>query len=262
MRSILAVLALALLSTGAAAAPPSVFIEDLTWPEVRDAIAGGAQTAIYYAGSTEQNGPHLAIGKHTFVARHVAERIALRLGDALVYPVLPFAPTGDAAAKTGHMRFPGSVTLSDDTYARVAREVAASARAAGFAHIVLMGDHGGGQKSLEQIAAALDRLWAPHGTRVHYVPDVYYASGQRVRGYLAERGLQPGEHAGVHDTSEVMAIDRSGRWLRKDQLEAGNGGNGVEGDPRQSSADLGRRFIEFKVEAAVAQIRRLVAGGT
>src|SRR5271163_4694223 len=94
----------------------SVWIDDLTWPEVRDAIAAGKRTAIVYTGSSEQNGPHMVIGKHNFVAHYVAQRIAEELGDALVYPTLPFAVTGDAAAKTGHMRFPGSVTLPPAVY--------------------------------------------------------------------------------------------------------------------------------------------------
>src|SRR5277367_3117460 len=64
----------------------SVYIEDLTWPEVRDAIASGKTSAIIYAGSTEQNGPHLALGKHTFIAHYLAGRVAEELGDALVYP--------------------------------------------------------------------------------------------------------------------------------------------------------------------------------
>ena len=259
MRSVLATLAFALLPMGAGAAPPSVFIEDLTWPEVRDAIAGGANTAIYYAGSTEQNGPHLATGKHTFVARHVAGLIAARLGNALVYPILPFAPTGDAATRSEHMRFPGSVTVSETTYAAVAHDVAASARAAGFTFIMLMGDHGGGQQSLQTLAAELDRRWAGQGTRVAYVPEVYFGADRRVREYLSARGITAGEHAGLPDTSELMVVDTGGRWLRRDKLEPGDGRNGVDGDPRQASAELGRQFIEFKVEGAVTQIRRFVA---
>src|SRR5256714_14584957 len=95
-----------------ALAQRSVYIEDLTWPEVQQAIASGKTTAIIYAGSTEQNGPHMAIGKHNFIARWVAGAIAIKLGDALVYPTLPFAPTGDAVTRTGHMGFPGSVSLT------------------------------------------------------------------------------------------------------------------------------------------------------
>src|SRR5271156_4231645 len=86
----------------------SVWIDDLTWPEVREAIAAGKRTAIICTGSSEQNGPHMVIGKHNFVAHYVAQRIAEELGDALVYPIMPFAETGNAAAHTGHMRYPGS----------------------------------------------------------------------------------------------------------------------------------------------------------
>jgi creatinine amidohydrolase len=124
---------------------PSVWIDDLTWPEVRDAIAAGKHTAIVYTGSSEQNGPHMVIGKHNIVARYEAQRIAEELGDALVYPTLPFAITGNAAAHTGHMRFPGSVTLPPEVFAGVVRSVAQSALAAGFKVVALMGDHGGGQ---------------------------------------------------------------------------------------------------------------------
>src|SRR6058998_1578905 len=105
-------LLLAVLPSLAFAQPKSVFIADLTWPEVRDAIAAGKTTAIYYAGSTEQNGPHMALGKHNFIARYVSQRVAEELGNALVYPIMPFGPTGDIATKTDHMRFPGSVSVS------------------------------------------------------------------------------------------------------------------------------------------------------
>jgi creatinine amidohydrolase len=73
----------------------SVYLEDLTWPEVREAIASGKTTAIVYTGSTEQNGPHMALGKHNFIAHYVARRIAEELGDVLVYPTLPFGIAGN-----------------------------------------------------------------------------------------------------------------------------------------------------------------------
>src|SRR5207253_7811839 len=85
----------------------SLWIDDLTWPEVRDAIAGGKRTAIIYVGSSEQNGPHMVIGKHNFIAHALAQRIAEELGDALIYPTLPVAVAGNALTRTGHMRFPG-----------------------------------------------------------------------------------------------------------------------------------------------------------
>ncbi|MEP6550707.1 MAG: creatininase family protein, partial [Gemmatimonadales bacterium] len=141
----------------------SVYIEDLTWPEVQQAIRSGKTNAIIYTGSTEQNGPHMAIGKHNFIARWAAGAIAIKLGDALVYPTLPFAVTGDAMKKTGHMRFPGSVTLTPQTYRSVVHDLAASALASGFKNVFIMGDHGEGQGVLNSVAKELDAQWGPKG---------------------------------------------------------------------------------------------------
>src|SRR6266850_5676205 len=226
-------LLLALVPALALAQPKSVFIGDLTWREVQEAIASGKTTAIYYAGSTEQNGPHMALGKHNVIAEYLAGRIATELGNALACPVLPFAPTGD------HMKFPGSVALSDQTFAAVAREVAGSMLTAGFRNVVLMGDHGGGQAALKQVAAELDKEWRPKGARAYYVPDAYYKAQEQIRAYLVKRNLPTGEHAGIEDTSELMFLDRQRQWIRRDKLVSGDKNSGVDGDPRRASAQLG-----------------------
>jgi len=150
--SLLLAMLVGLLAAPATAQTRSVWIDDLTWVEVRDAIAAGKTTAIIFVGSSEQNGPHMAIGKHNFIARYCAEQIAGKLGDALVYPIIPFAITGDAAAKTAHMRFPGSVTLPPDVFSGLVRAVAQSALSAGFKLVTLMGDHGGGQEEMAKVA--------------------------------------------------------------------------------------------------------------
>jgi creatinine amidohydrolase len=246
---------LAIAAGQAGAKENSLFIEDLTWQEVRAGIARGKTVALYYAGSTEQNGPHMALGKHNVVARHVAGEIARSLGNALVYPVLPFAPTGDAARKSGHMKFAGTVTLSQATYAAVAREVALSALAAGFRDVVLMGDHGDGQDALRKVAEDLTR--AKHG-RVHYAGDVYYKSEEMVGKLVRQNRLPAGRHAGIEDTSELMFLDRDARWIRKGQLSSATQASGVDGDPRQASPELGKAFLQVKIDAGVTQIRRLL----
>jgi len=239
----------------------SVFIEDLTWMEVRDAIAKGAHTAIYYAGSTEQNGPHMVTGKHNFIARHVAGRIAARLGKTLIYPIMPFAPTGDAMRKTGHMRYPGSVSVSEETYAAVAADVAASARAAGFRNILLMGDHGDGQAALGKLARRLSSEWRQDGVRVFHIIDVYERSAHREREVLLERGLQAGGHAGLADTSSLMFLDRQRRWVRHEAIRQSSQANGVDGDPTGATAHIGQQLVELKIDSALTQIRRLLAEG-
>jgi creatinine amidohydrolase len=259
MKSLTFVLVLLFLPSVVLAQSKSGLIEDLTWTEVRDAIATGKTTAIYYAGSTEQNGPGLALGKHIFIAHYTAQRIAEELGNALVYPTIPYAPTGDPIKKTGHMRFPGTVSLSEDTFGAVAREVALSAIAAGFKNVALMGDHGGGQQTLKKVAEALNAEWSPKGVHVYYISDLYYKEKEQMKEYLTKHNMVIDEHAGIDDTSEVMFVDKDNKWVRKDKLAPDNGKMGVRGDPTQASTGLGKMFVEFKIRNAVNQIRSLTA---
>ncbi len=241
----------------------SVYIEDLTWPEVQGAIQSGKTSAIIYVGSTEQNGPHMAIGKHNFIARYLAGAIAIELRDALVYPTLPFAVTGDAVKKTAHMRFPGSVTLTPQTYRAVVRDVALSAADAGFRNVFIMGDHGDGQDVLGSVAKELDTQWRARGVRVFYVPDLYFKAKQQAHAYEASHGITTHDvHAGTDDTSELMALDAQHRWIRSDKLAPSAGAQtaltGVDGDPTQATPALGNVFLQYKIDDAVAQIRQLI----
>jgi creatinine amidohydrolase len=249
----------ALLLVASAARAQSVYIEDMTWTEVRDAIAAGKTTAIIYAGSTEQNGPHMVLGKHTFIAHYVAGQIAEQLGDALVYPTMPFAPTGDFVLKTGHLRFPGSISIDGNLYMGVMSQVALSAINAGFRQIYLMGDHGGGQNEIKLAAENLDYEWAGKGVRIRYVPDLYFKESAQSEEYLKSHHLATGEHAGGEDTSELMSIDTAHKWIRTDKLAPSDRAmeptTGVDGDPTQATVEMGKVFIGYKISDAVAQIR-------
>ena len=260
----MALLAALMSAPSSALGQRSVYIEDLTWPEVQSAIAAGRNNAIIYIGSTEQNGPHMAIGKHNFIARWVAGAVAIKLGDALVYPTLPFAPTGDAIKRTGHMRFPGSVTLLPQTYRSVVHDLALSAIDAGFRNVFIMGDHGDGQDILGAVARQLDSEWRSRDVRVYYVPDVYFKEKEQAHAYEASHGLPTHDvHAGTDDTSELMALDGQHRWIRGDKLASSVGSQtartGVDGDPTKASAALGNVLLQYKVDDAVNQIRALLA---
>jgi creatinine amidohydrolase len=239
---------------------PSVFIDDLTWPEVRDAIAAGKRTAIVYAGSSEQNGPHMVIGKHNFVARALAQRIAEELGDALVYPIIPYAVAGNALTRTGHMRFPGTVTLTPEAFFSVVRSVGQSALTAGFKVVAMMGDHGGGQ---DELALAAKELSAESRgeARVLFIGDLYAKSRVQMREIFAKRGLPTDEdHAGIHDTSALLEIEPTpGQWVRKDKLPLADASTGVQGHPQFATAELGKIYNDMKVDLAVRQIRSLLA---
>lgn len=239
------------------AQPTSVFIEDLTWEEVAAALNAGKTTAIIYTGGGEQNGPHLAFGKHNAVARSLSERIAKELGNALVYPVLPFTPAGDPSKKEGQFAFPGTSGLSDDTYGMVLRDLTLGAATAGFRDIILIGDHGGGQDVLKQTAATLDAKLKPSGTRVFYCDDLYFKSRDEFSQYLKDHKVTGEGHAGVEDTSAILYVKPE--WVRKDKIAGPNPAKGVEGDPRNGRAELGKVQQDIKARVAVAQIRAQVA---
>jgi creatinine amidohydrolase len=252
-----------LIASVGSAQPRSVFLEDLTWPEIRDAQAAGSTSAIIFAGGIEQNGPHMALIKHNVIARYLSAQIAQRLGNALVYPIVPFAMAGDPIQKTGHMRLPGTISLSSEVYVGLMRQVALSAVSAGFKTIFLMGEHGQGQGELKLAAESLDGEWRRQGARIFFVPDVNAKANQEIDAYLTEHKLRGGGHAAVGETAQVMFLDDANKWIRQDKLAVSKAGPTAEtgaGDPSGATAELGRILLDFKINGAVAQMKQLVAG--
>jgi creatinine amidohydrolase len=261
MRTLILASALATLSLSASAqAPDTVFIEELTWTEVRDAIKAGKTTVILPTGGTEQNGPHMVLGKHNFIIRHTADRIARGLGDTLVAPVVAYVPEGNIEPPSGHMRYPGAITLPNEHYMKLLEYAARSFKVNGFKDIVFIGDSGGNQNGLKQVAELLNKEWTGTGVRVHFVPDYYSASGESFRAWLASQGEKQddiGTHAGITDTSQLMAIDP--KLIRKDKLADRGGfeGSGVSGNPTRASVAYGRKGLELKVDVTVRRIREM-----
>jgi creatinine amidohydrolase len=277
-KSLAASAALLTLSSPAIHAQPnSLLIENMTSTEVRDAIAAGKTTAIYYAASIEQNGPGMALGKHVFIAHYLAPKIAAQLGNALVYPTMPFATTGDwgltdagsieQGKKTGHMRYAGSINLSEETFGAVAHDVALSAISAGFKNVVLMCDHGGAaQSQLAKVAEKMNQEFSPKGIHVYHVPDLYFKEKDVMKEYMSKHGLPLDAHAGTDDTSELKYVDKmvngpSPKWIRPDKLVNGHDGDGtgVNGDQTKATLELGKMFTDAKVSLAVNQIKQLIA---
>lgn len=150
----------------------SVFLEELTWLEVRDAMRSGKTTAIIATGGIEQNGPYLALGKHNYILRATTEAIARKLGNALVAPIVPFVPEGDIDPPSGHMRYPGTISVGEDTFKRLLTDIAASLKAHGFRHIILLADSGGNQTGMKEVAAELTSKWK-NSTTIHYIAEYY-----------------------------------------------------------------------------------------
>jgi creatinine amidohydrolase len=247
----------------AAQAPDTVFLEELTWTELRDVVRAGKTTIIVPTGGTEQNGPHMALGKHNVRVKALAEKIARALGNALVAPVVAYVPEGRLNPPTGHMRFPGTITTPDDVFQKVIESAARSFRLHGFRDIVLLGDHGSTQPEQKAVAARLNREWAATAARVHAVEEYYRAADVEFHQLLKSRGYRDeevGTHAALADTSLMLAIDS--RMVRAARLRSGAGlrdADGVVGDPTRASVELGRLGEELIVARAVDAIKRSIA---
>ena len=247
-----------------------VEFEKMTWVEVKCEIAAGKTTALIYTGGVEQRGPHLANGGHNLIAHAVVEAIARKLGNAIYLPVLPYTPN-DAES------IPGTIGITNELLAAMLERIAEQAALNGFRNVILMGDHGGGQPQVyEEVAKKLDRRYRPNGIRVFYCDQVYRAANDAFDQYLAQHGYPPGLHGYLYDTSQMMYLDKDNTWVRRDLVSSAVGDpvvdgkvqigpqspqNGILGDARRSTAELGKRAFDMKVDYAVRQIRRFLAGG-
>jgi creatinine amidohydrolase/Fe(II)-dependent formamide hydrolase-like protein len=235
----------------------SVWIEELTWMEVRDALKAGKTTAIVPTGGVEQNGPYLATGKHNYVLKATTEAIARKLGNTLVAPIVPFVPEGDIDPPTGHMKYPGTISLTESTYRLLLTDICASLKTHGFEHIVMIGDSGGNQQGMRAVAGKLNEKWAGAKTRVHFIPEYYDYPGANK--WLKSQGINQ-KNEGLHDdfavTAIMMTVDPT--TVRMKQRIAANKFriNGVELAPAEKTIEWGRKIVDQRADATVKAIRK------
>jgi len=258
LRGLLVSLLLIAAAPAATAAQSSVFLEDLTWTELRDAIRAGKTTILVPVGGTEQSGPYMALGKHNARVRALAQRIAESLGNALVAPVIAYVPEGNLAPPTSHMRFPGTITVPHGAFVATLESAAQSFKIHGFRDVVFLGDHGGYQEDLRRAAAQLNAVWTGSGARAIVPPEYYEASSRSFAQVLRARGYtedEIGKHAGLADTSLELAV--APQMVRVAQLrDATPNADGVSGDPRRASIELGWLGANGVVERTVQGLKR------
>ena len=256
-------------AAAAAAAEPLVEFEMMTWPEVKQAIAAGKTTALFYTGGTEQRGPQNVNGGHTLMAKATVKAIALRLGNAIAMPVLPYTPNRASA------ELPGTIGLTNELLAAVLERIAEEAITTGFKNVILMGDHGGGQPNVyRDVATKLDAKYAPQGIHVYFCDEVYAKAQGDFDKWLTDHGYPTSSHAGIPDTSEMLYLGGD-VWVRRDLIKTALGdpprvpgqqvdpnaprvNNGITGDARRSTAELGKMAFDIKVDYAVRQIQEFL----
>jgi creatinine amidohydrolase/Fe(II)-dependent formamide hydrolase-like protein len=249
----------------------TVWLEEMTWLEVRDAIASGTTTAIVATGGVEQNGPYVAAGKHNFVLSATTEAIARELGNALVAPIVKFVPEGDINPPSGHMRYHATLSLRQETFEALLTDIIGSLAVHGFTDIVLIGDSGGNRRGMEAVAAALNEQWAGGPARVHYIPEYYSEDIYSCEFLKAELGIfqQPDEceatrnefHDDYHYSSIIATTDPT-RIRAQQRMDAGLFSiNGVELAPLARTIANGRRLVQYRAEITARAIREAIAGG-
>ena len=237
----------------------SVWIEELTWMEVRDAIAGGKTTAIVATGGVEQNGPFLATGKHNYVLQGACEGIARQLGNALCAPIVKLVPEGSHEPKSGAMIYSGTISLRQETFEMVLQDVGESLKQHGFDNVIFIGDSGGNQSGMENAAATLNERWAD--ASAHFVPEFYRY--RDVFTYMEnELGIAEGENDGHHDdyviTTIMMATDpETVRYQQR--VDAGIASiNGLSIEDVHEAIEIGQRLLQFRVDTTVAAINAAI----
>jgi hypothetical protein len=241
----------------------SVWLEELTWMEIRDRIADGTTTAIISTGGIEQNGPYVAMGKHNYVLESACEMIAERLGNALCAPIIKLVPEGSIDEPSGHMRYPGTISVREETFEMMLTDVARSLAAHGFTDIVFIGDSGGNQRGMETVAGELNQRWSGAGTRAHFIPEFYDGDGT-IAFMRDELGIEEPSSDGFHDfywiTVQQMVTDPA--TVRYDErVDAGLAHiNGLSSAPKEEAIEVGRKILEWRADTTVEAIRAAIGG--
>lgn len=248
---------------------PLVEFGMMTWPEVREALKAGKTTALVYTDGTEQRGPQNVNGGHTLMGQAIAKAIALKLGNALFLPVLPYSPNGASAT------LPGTIGLTNEILSAILERVSEEAIKTGFKNVVLMGDHGGGQPAVyADVAKKLDDKYAPQGIHVFYCDRVYAPAQDDFGKLVVAAGLPENSHAGLPDTAEMLYLG-DGAWSRLDLIKTAEGdpvlprgtprdpnavrkNNGITGDARGSTKEWGKKQFDMKIDYAVKQIQGFI----
>ncbi|HEX4682515.1 MAG TPA: creatininase family protein [Gemmatimonadaceae bacterium] len=249
---------------------PLVEFDKMTWPEVKQALADGKTTALIYTGGTEQRGPQNVNGGHTMMAQATVRAIAIKLGNAIALPVLPYTPNNAS------VQLPGTIGLTPEILGLVLERLSEEAIKTGFRNVILMQDHGGGTNVYGEVAKKLDAKYAPQGVHVYFCDEVYAKAQGDFDTWLKDNGYPVSSHAGIPDTSEMWYLDSANVYVRRDLIATALGdtvargaqrdpnaprvNNGISGDARRSSPELGRKAFDIKVDYAVRQIRSFLAG--
>lgn len=241
----------------------AVELDQMSWPEVAAELAAGRDTVVIAFGATEQHGPHMPLATDALIGDHLARLVAERL-DAFV------APTVRIGCSEHHLEFPGTLSISEETFYAIVGDVVRSLARGGFRRVVLLPTHGG---NFQPLAAAIEKLGTAEGIDIRALTDlgalfaIAQLGAEKHDVPLGEGGL----HAGEWETSMLAAIHPDLVHLERGEpgytgdLDAAIGAiftsgvhsitaNGVIGDPSRSCAEHGSRYWDQALAVTLAAI--------
>jgi creatinine amidohydrolase/Fe(II)-dependent formamide hydrolase-like protein len=243
-------------------APNTVWLEEMTWMDVRDAVRAGKTTVIIPTGGMEPNGPWLVTGKHNYVLHTNCEAIARKLGDALCAPIVKFVPEGNHEPPSGHMLSPGTISMREGTFRALLTDIVASLKVSGFKNVILIGDSGGNQRGQRAVADSLTALWKGSPVVAHVQE---YYDYNKVAEQMKGKGLPPGGADGLHDDPVItlnMLVDDPKSVRYDERVKAGKATiDGFSLADRRKALELGREIVGFRAQVAVEAIRKAIANG-
>ena len=241
----------------------SLWIEELTYIEVRDRIRDGHTIAIIPTGGIEQNGPYLVTGKHNVILESLCPAIANELGDALCAPIVPFVPEGTIDPPSGAMQFSGSISVKDETFHALLDDIASSLKQHGFKDIVFIGDSGGNQRGMRAIADELNVRWQGTGVTAHFIGQFYTPGWDETMTYTTEvlevvETRNDGHHDDIWVTAIMMVSDPSS--VRYDQRVKADLAsiNGISIVPMAQTIELGQKMVDFRARYTAVEIRAAI----
>jgi creatinine amidohydrolase/Fe(II)-dependent formamide hydrolase-like protein len=243
-------------------APATVWIEEMTWMDVRDAVAADRTTVIIPTGGIEPNGPWLVTGKHNYVLHANCEAIARKLGNALCAPIVKFVPEGRIDPPSGHMMSPGTISMREETFRAILTDMVTSLRQSGFRNIILIGDSGGNQAGQRAVADSLTELW--QGTPVvAHVQEYYDYAGAKK--HMEASGIIESAPENLHDDPVIalnMFIDSPSSIRYDERVKAGKALiNGVSLADRNRATAWAKEIVEYRSRVTVEAISKAIANG-
>lgn len=250
-------------------------LELMTWPEVRDAVDAGHTTAVFACGAVEQHGPHLPLFMDAEHGTRLSLEVARRLGRALV------APTIRVGCSDHHLDFAGTLSIRRSTFEAICTDYCTSLAHHGFRRICIIPSHGGNFDPLAGMLERLNDAVAPDAEVFAYTELMQLLELWReaIDELAPGRGARVGGHADIAEASIMLAMHPE--RPRMDRAEPGYLGeisqeffhrvvrdgfrtvtpNGILGDPRGASAELGEACIRVLADAVADHFRQAVAAG-